>query len=128
MAENNKHNILYFEGQSMKQLYINMDEWQKDNGKRFLSTSVNKDGDNYCCIALTNPSEVFITNDKLDVNIAGMDSGLRLDVDIISNYADWQPLVGVNTTDDVYITSGSYSTFPVEVTNTVEVSGSVSVD
>tara|TARA_B100000427_G_scaffold253592_1_gene217014 strand:+ start:268 stop:537 length:270 start_codon:yes stop_codon:yes gene_type:complete len=60
MSENNKHNILYFEGQSMKQLHSNMDEWQKDNEKRFLSMSVNKDGDNYCCIALTNPSEVVI--------------------------------------------------------------------
>ena len=58
MDENNKHNILYFEGQSMKQLHNNMDEWQKENEKRFLSMSVNKDGNNYCCIALTNPSEV----------------------------------------------------------------------
>ena len=62
MADNNKHNILYFEGQSMKDLHNNMDEWQKDNEKRFLSMSVNKDGDNYCCIALTNPSEVVIVN------------------------------------------------------------------
>ena len=60
MSDNNKHNILYFEGQSMKDLHNNMDEWQKDNEKRFLSMSVNKDGDNYCCIALTNPSEVVI--------------------------------------------------------------------
>ena len=106
MDKNNKHNILYLEGQSMKQLHNNMDEWQKDNEKRFLSMSVNKDGDNYCCIALTNPSEVTITNDKLNVNIAG-----------------------VTTTDELYVgTSGSYSVIPVEVTNTVEVSGSVSVD
>ena len=105
MDKNNKHNILYFEAQSMKDLHSNMDEWQKDNEKRFLSMSVNKDGDNYCCIALTNPSEVTITNDELNVN-----------------------LVGVNTSDDVYITAGTLSTFPVEVTNTVEVSGSVSVD
>ena len=60
MAENNKHNILYFEGQSMRELHNNMDEWQKENEKRFLSMSVNKDGDNYCCIALTNPSEVVV--------------------------------------------------------------------
>ena len=106
MDKNNKHNILYFEGQSMKQLHNNMDEWQKDNEKRFLSMSVNKDGDNYCCIALTNPSEVTITNDKLNVNIAG-----------------------VTTTDELYVgTSGSYSVIPVEVKNTVDVKGSVSVD
>ena len=92
MAENNKHNILYFEGQSMKQLHSNMDEWQKDNQKRFLSMSINKDGDNYCCIALINPlglvSEVLIANDKLDVNIADMDPDLNLNVDIMGNYAD----------------------------------------
>ena len=62
MAENNKHNILYFEGSSMRVLHNTMDEWQKENEKRFLSMSVNKDGDSYCCIALTNPSEVVIVN------------------------------------------------------------------
>ena len=62
MTDNNKHNILYFESQSMRELHSNMDEWQKDNEKRFLSMSVNKDGDNYCCIALTNPSEVIIVD------------------------------------------------------------------
>ena len=60
MADNNKHNILYFEGSSMRVLHNTMDEWQKENEKRFLSMSVNKDGDSYCCIALTNPSEVVI--------------------------------------------------------------------
>ena len=103
MDKNNKHNILYFEGQSMKQLHNNMDEWQKDNEKRFLSMSVNKDGDNYCCIALTNPSEVTITNDKLNVELAG-----------------------VNTTDTLNVRTEYGS--EVEVTNTVDVSGSVSVD
>ena len=62
MADNNKHNILYFEGSSMRELHNNMDEWQKENEKRFLSMSVNNDGDAYCCIALTNPSEVIIVN------------------------------------------------------------------
>jgi hypothetical protein len=69
MADNNKHNILYFEGSSMRVLHNTMDEWQKENEKRFLSMSVNKDGETYCCIALTNPSEVTITNPTLDVNI-----------------------------------------------------------
>ena len=62
MADNNKHNILYFEGSSMRVLHNTMDEWQKENEKRFLSMSVNKDGDSYCCIALTNPSEVVIVS------------------------------------------------------------------
>ena len=60
MTDNNKHNILFFEGSSMRELHNTMDEWQKGNEKRFLSISVNKDGNSYCCIALTNPSEVTI--------------------------------------------------------------------
>ena len=31
MIENNKRNILYFEGSSMKELHSNMDDWQKEN-------------------------------------------------------------------------------------------------
>jgi hypothetical protein len=66
MADNNKHNILYFEGSSMRVLHNTMDEWQKENEKRFLSMSVNKDGETYCCIALTNPSEVVIVSGSDD--------------------------------------------------------------
>tara|TARA_B100000795_G_scaffold227672_1_gene184095 strand:+ start:38 stop:325 length:288 start_codon:yes stop_codon:yes gene_type:complete len=67
MKENNKHNILFFEGSTMKGLHLEMDNWQKDNKKRFLSMSINKDGDLFSCIALTNPSEVIIVD--------GSDSG-----------------------------------------------------
>ena len=67
MTENNKRNILFFEASTMKELHSNMDDWQKDNKKRFLSMSVNKDGDSFSCIALTNPSEVIIVD--------GSDSG-----------------------------------------------------
>ena len=35
MAHNNKHNMLYFEDSSMQELHNNMDEWQKNNNKRF---------------------------------------------------------------------------------------------
>tara|TARA_B100000809_G_C15051376_1_gene499037 strand:- start:162 stop:953 length:792 start_codon:yes stop_codon:yes gene_type:complete len=62
MAHNNKHNMLYFEGSSMRELHNNMDEWQRNNKKRFLSMSVKKDGDSFCCIALTNPSEIIIVD------------------------------------------------------------------
>ncbi len=62
MTENNKRNILFFEASSMKALHSNMDDWQKDHKKRFLSISVNKDGDSFSCIALTNPSEVIIVD------------------------------------------------------------------
>ena len=35
MAHNNKHNMLYFEGSSMRELHNNMDEWQRNNKKDF---------------------------------------------------------------------------------------------
>tara|TARA_B100002003_G_scaffold78288_1_gene73241 strand:- start:392 stop:1141 length:750 start_codon:yes stop_codon:yes gene_type:complete len=60
MADNNKHNIHYFEGPSMRKLHNTMDNWQKKNEKRFLSMSINKDDGLYCSITLTNPTEVII--------------------------------------------------------------------
>ena len=55
------HNDL-FDGSSMLELYKRMQIWQKKNNKRFLSTDIVKDGDVFCCIALTNPREVVITS------------------------------------------------------------------
>jgi hypothetical protein len=46
----------------MQGLYDCMKAWQVANQKRFLSVSIQKDGGNYCCIALTNPTEVVITD------------------------------------------------------------------
>jgi hypothetical protein len=62
MSDLNKHNLVYFENPSMRGLYDCMEEWQRDNNRRLLSISVQQDGGNYCCIALTNPTEVVITN------------------------------------------------------------------
>lgn len=62
MSDRNKRNILYFRGKSMRKLYELMRTWQKKHNKRFLSVSIQKDGDVFCCIALTNPSEVVITS------------------------------------------------------------------
>lgn len=62
MLDDNKHNILYFQHSSMRGLYECMEQWQNDNQKRLLSVSIQKDGDEYCCIALTNPMEVTITD------------------------------------------------------------------
>jgi phosphoribosylformimino-5-aminoimidazole carboxamide ribonucleotide (ProFAR) isomerase len=56
----NKKNIQYFEAATMRKLNDLMNTWQEENQKRFLSTSIQKDGDVFCCIALTNPSEVVI--------------------------------------------------------------------
>ncbi|MFE9581430.1 hypothetical protein ACFYO1_33995 [Nocardia sp. NPDC006044] len=62
MSDNNKHNLVYFENPSMRGLYDAMTEWQRDANRRLLSITVQRDGDNYCCIALTNPTEVVITS------------------------------------------------------------------
>ena len=64
MKDNNKRNILYFESNLMKDLHDNMNEWQVENKKRFLSMSINEDQGKYCCIALTNPSEVVIVSGR----------------------------------------------------------------
>ena len=64
MMENNKCNILYFESSSMNELYQSIQRWQNENQKRLLSISIQKDGNNFCCIALTNPTEVVITDEN----------------------------------------------------------------
>lgn len=63
MSKKNKRNALFFKGKSMPELFGRMDKWQKKNNKRFLSVSVQKDGEIFYCIALTNPSEVVITSE-----------------------------------------------------------------
>jgi hypothetical protein len=65
MPEDNKHNILFFESSSMRGLYDTMESWQNTNHKRLLSMSVQQDGGTFCCIALTNPTEVVIVNGGL---------------------------------------------------------------
>lgn len=62
MDDDNKHNILFFEGASMRELHATMEGWQNANKKRFLSMSIQKEGEGFCCIALTNPIEVVIVN------------------------------------------------------------------
>jgi hypothetical protein len=62
MPDVNKRNLVYFENPSMRGLYACMDEWQQANNKRLMSISVQQDNSNYCCIALTNPTEVVITS------------------------------------------------------------------
>lgn len=74
MDEQNKHNLLYFEASTMKGLFAEMDNWQNMNHKRLLSINVQKDGEYFCCIALTNPTEVVIT-DSSGVNQVHIQSG-----------------------------------------------------
>lgn len=60
MADDNKRNLLYFESASMRGLYESMEKWQSQNLKRLCATQIQKDGDKFCCIALTAPMEVVI--------------------------------------------------------------------
>ena len=62
MNDDNKRNLQYFEAPSMKGLYDAMDAWQDENRKRLLSVDIQRDGNKFCCIALTNPTEVVIMN------------------------------------------------------------------
>ena len=62
MSNDNKRNLVFFESESMRNLYEVMNEWQSNHGKRLLSTNIQQDDGKFCCIALTNPTEVVITN------------------------------------------------------------------
>ncbi|MGX1807814.1 hypothetical protein ACWIGI_19010 [Nocardia sp. NPDC055321] len=62
MSDSNKQNLVFFESDSMRGLYESMKEWQEGAGKRLLSVSVERDGDSFCAIGLTNPTEVVITS------------------------------------------------------------------
>jgi hypothetical protein len=82
MEDDNKRNLLYFESSSMKDLYNCMENWQKEHHKRLLSISTQIDRDKFCCIALTNPTEVVITSNDgrrhADVFHIGGECGLRV--------------------------------------------------
>ena len=72
MNDTNKRNLQYFENASMKGLYSDMEDWQNTNQKRLLSTSIQKDDGMFCCVALSNPSEVVIVDGrgkKVDVSL-----------------------------------------------------------
>lgn len=78
MSEQNKHNLLYFESTTMKGLYENMKEWQQINSKRLLSTTIQKDDGKFCCIALTNPTEVVICDGDGDDQATVFDGRLEV--------------------------------------------------
>ena len=65
MSKNNKINTYFFESHSMKSLFDKIHLWQKDNKIRLLSLSIEKDQDSFCCIALSNPTEVSIKKFKV---------------------------------------------------------------
>ncbi len=59
---NNKRNLYYFNAPTMKALHKELDDWQEENQKRFLQLNVQKEGSEFSCLALTNPTEVVITD------------------------------------------------------------------
>jgi len=62
MPNENYNNLQYFEASSMAELFSVIKEWNFENKKRFLSLHVQLDRNLFCCIALTNPSEVIIVD------------------------------------------------------------------
>jgi hypothetical protein len=70
MSDENKRNLQFFEASSMRVLYDCMRAWQDANQKRLLQVSIQADGGKFCCIALTNPTEVVITNSAGDRYVA----------------------------------------------------------
>ncbi|MEY3220393.1 MAG: hypothetical protein RIT27_1750 [Pseudomonadota bacterium] len=60
MSDNNKLNLHYFSASSMHKLYEVMNSWQEEHRKRLLSLNIQKEGELFSCIALTNPTEVVI--------------------------------------------------------------------
>ena len=56
--EQHKNNLVYFECSSMKELYDSLKNWQDIKRKSFLSLSIQKDGTNFCCIAVISPKEL----------------------------------------------------------------------
>ena len=67
MDDNNKNNLHFFAADSMSQLHQQLLKWQAENQKRFLSLEIQQDEGHFCCLALTNPSEVVIVaRDSID--------------------------------------------------------------
>jgi len=58
--DNNNRNLQYFESSSIRGLYESIQHWQSENNNRVLSLSIQRDDTKFCCVALTNASEVVI--------------------------------------------------------------------
>jgi hypothetical protein len=78
MSDKNKHNLFYFESDSMRELYETMEEWQQINSKRLLSTNIQQDKGKFCCIALSNPTEVIICSGSGGTQAVVMRGGLEV--------------------------------------------------
>ncbi len=78
MSDKNKLNLHYFESASMRELFGLMDVWQIENEKRLLSISIEKDEGKFCCIALTNPTEVIIMDGSYSSGVDVTSKALRV--------------------------------------------------
>jgi hypothetical protein len=75
MLDENNHNLIYFESSSMRDLFDRMEKWQIANQKRLLSIDIQQDSGNFCCIALTNPTEVVIKGGSpIQVDVRGVNT------------------------------------------------------
>ncbi len=72
MNANNKRNIYYFEAATMKGLFAAIDKWQSEQLTRLQSLNVEKDNDVFCCIAVSNPTEVVIVDGGGSGNVANV--------------------------------------------------------
>jgi hypothetical protein len=77
----NKRNVHYFEAASMRDLYLSLDAWQADNRKRLLSLNVQRDGERFCCVALTNPTEVIIMDGSSSYGVDVTGKALRVTIE-----------------------------------------------
>ena len=75
----NKNNILWFESETMKDLFEVLQNWQLENKKRFLSTDIQSDNGMFCCIALTNPTEVTLV-DEGGYNLSKIGDPIRVKI------------------------------------------------
>lgn len=78
MSDENKRNLLYFEAVSMRELFDSIQIWQNENDKRLLSLSIERDGGKFCCIALTNPSEMIIVDGYRSGGVDVTDKALKV--------------------------------------------------
>jgi len=80
MKDENKRNLQYFEALSMRELFDGIQIWQNENDKRLLSLSIEKDGGKFCCIALTNPTEVIIMDGSRSGGVGVLQYALSVSV------------------------------------------------
>lgn len=95
IMDDNKRNIVYFEGETMRGLYEAIDTWQETERKRLASLSVQVCDGKYCAIAVTNPTEVVIVHGSEEYQATVTDDG-RLEIVICDGSEEYQATVEKN--------------------------------